>query len=426
MDYFRIQGGIPLSGTIAINGAKNAALPLLATSLLTDKPLILERVPLVADVFSLKLLLEHLGVKVQMNFKTFTAQAEKINFCARADYNMVRKMRASILVLGGLLGRCGKAQVAFPGGCAIGVRPVDYHIAGLQALGVDVSVYDGYIHAFAPKGRVRGGVYKFPRPSVTGTQNLLLAAVLAKGETRLENIALEPEVSSLVQCLKQMGAVIEGQGTSVLNIQGQDSLDGTHFNILPDRIEIGTYIVAALMSRGELTLTGCAKELMGAYVSVLTHIGIPIHEISPGTFHIKTPNHWGGFNIKTQEFPGFPTDLQSQFMVLATQAESPSTIQENIFENRFMHVGELSRMGAGIFIDGSTAHIKGQTALTGAEVMATDLRASVCLVLAALAAKGETIVNRVYHLDRGYENLPGKLSTCGAKIERVCPKGTQA
>ena len=422
MDYFRIQGGIPLSGSITINGAKNAALPLLTASLLTDQPLILDRVPLVADVFSLKVLLEHLGVKIQMNFKTFIAQAQKLKPGAWADYDMVRKMRASILVLGGLLGRCGRAQVAFPGGCAIGVRAVDYHMAGLQALGVDISVYDGYIHAFAPKGRVQGGRYRFPRPSVTGTQNLVLAAVLAKGETRLENIALEPEVSALVQCLKQMGAVIEGQGTSVLHIQGQDSLEGTRFSILPDRIEIATYIVAALMTKGELTLKGCARELMGAYLSVLTRIGVSLHEIEPGTFHIKSPSQWAGFDIETQEFPGFPTDLQAQFMVLATQAAEPSRIQENIFENRFMHVGELSRMGAHITIDGPRAYIQGGTPLMGAQVMATDLRASVCLVLAALAAKGESLVHRVYHLDRGYENLSGKLAACGAKIERICPR----
>jgi UDP-N-acetylglucosamine 1-carboxyvinyltransferase len=425
MDYFRIRGGIPLSGTITINGAKNAALPLLTASLLTDQPLVLDRVPLVSDVFSLKLLLEHLGVRVQIRSKTFTARAQNIKPEARADYEIVRKMRASILVLGALLGRCGRAQVAFPGGCAIGVRPVDYHIAGLQALGVQISVYDGYIHAFAPGGRVAGGVYTFPRVSVTGTQNLLLAAVLAKGVTRLENAALEPEVTALIQCLKHMGAIIEGEGTSVLEIQGQPTLNGTSFTILPDRIEIGTYLIAALMSRGELALEGCTRETMGSYLSLLAYIGIPVHETSPGTFYVKAPSQWSGFELETQEFPGFPTDLQSQFMVLATQASSPSIIHEKIFENRFMHVGELSRMGARIAIDGHTATVQGNTKLTGAEVMATDLRASVCLVLAALAGKGETIINRVYHLDRGYENLPNKLAACGAKIERVTPKQRQ-
>ena len=418
MDCFRIIGNGPLQGVVEINGAKNAVLPLIACGLLTDQELFLENVPLLGDVHCMIQLVRSLGMEVARADHSLALKTPSVtNFVA--SYDHVRKMRASVLVLGSLLGRCGKATVSLPGGCAIGPRPVDLHIQGLEAFGVHIDLVNGYIVAHAPGGRVLGGKYTFPKVSVGGTENLILAAVLAKGESCIENAAQEPEVSDLIECLCKMGAEIEGKGTSTLHIQGKDFLSGARHCVLPDRLEMGTYIAAALATKGELVLKGCNGELMASYKPVLDQMGALLREVQPSVFHIKSPDSWPGFHIQTQPFPGFPTDLQAQFMVLALFANSTSSIEENLFENRFMHVAELNRMGANITVEGKTAFIPGQAQLIGAPVMATDLRASVSLVLAALAAHGETIVRRVYHLDRGYEDLVGKLSRCGAQIERL-------
>lgn len=418
MDCIRIIGGRPLKGSIAINGAKNAALPLMASCLLTSDTLILEGVPQVADIHMMQLLLEDLGVQIHQFQKCFSFSANSLKG-HQASYEFVRKMRASIVVLGALLGREGKAEVSLPGGCAIGVRPVNFHLEGLKALGATIDLEQGYVVATCPAGGLPGGEYTFPKPSVTGTQNLLFAAALARGESCIHNAALEPEIVDLVHCLQKMGACIDGEGTSTLRIQGRPSLKGTHHTVLPDRIEMGTYIMAAAITAGDLVLEGCHMNLLPQVDTVLSHIGVTIQPRDANRIQVSARHPLRSFDIETAPFPGIPTDLQAQFMALATVAQGESRITETIWENRFMHVPELGRMGACIDLQGHQAIITGGSQLKGAQVMATDLRASVSLVLAGLAAEGETLIRRVYHLDRGYEQLEEKLSACGALIQRL-------
>lgn len=418
-----MTGGIPLCGTIVINGAKNAALPLMALGLLTDQPLALEGVPLVGDVHTLQEILEELGTSIMRLHNYFVLKTHRVT-STRASYERVRKMRASILVLGALLGRCGEAEVSLPGGCAIGARPVNLHLDGLRALGVTIDIEHGYIVAKAPKGRVRGGMYEFPKVSVTGSMNVLLAAVLAEGESCLKNVALEPELGDFITCLKKMGAVIEREG-STLWIQGQSSLGGAQHKILPDRIELGTYMVAAAITRGNLLLENADISLVMAAVDLLRKIGAVVEEVTPNTIRVMASDALEAFSMRTGEFPEMATDLQAQFMALATLGQGTSEITETIFDNRFMHVCELIRMGAHIELEGNHAVVFGQKRLMGAPVMATDLRASASLVLAALAAEGTTIIRRVYHLDRGYEGMEIKLAQCGAQIQRLTTQPEQ-
>jgi len=418
MESIKILGGQALKGTIAISGAKNAALPLMVLGLLTDEPLILEGIPLVTDTQSMTRILENIGTSVQHFSKRFVLQTHQAT-SLQAPYEEVRKMRASFLVLGGMLGRFGCGQVSLPGGCAIGIRPINYHLEGFAALGATIDMSNGDLIAKAPNGRLPGGRYAFPKPTVTGSQNLLFAAVLASGETCLENIALEPEVTDVIECLQKMGAKIEGKGTSTLHIQGVDRLSGTQHSVLPDRIEMGTYMIAAAITKGDLIIEGGDLSLLPHVVECLRYAGVQITDLGNSRIRVCAQNRPNAFHISTAPFPGFPTDLQAQFMALATLAQGESLIVENIWENRFMHVAELARMGASIRLDNNSAIIQGQAHLTGAHVMATDLRASVGLVLAGLAAQGETTIHRIYHLDRGYEDLERKLQNCGAIIHRI-------
>lgn len=423
MDYMQITGGVPLKGIIEINGAKNAALPLMVASLLTDDILSLDGIPLVKDVVSMQCLLEELGTSVVKFNKTFNLRTRDIT-SFRASYETVRKMRASIVVLGALLGRCGKAEVSLPGGCAIGLRPINFHMEGLKALGVNIDLQQGYIIATTNSGRVTGGYYKFPNITVTGTQNLIFAAVLASGESCIENVAIEPEITNLIECLLKMGAIIEGKGTSTLHIQGQPNLTGAKHTVLPDRIEIGTYMIAAAITKGDIILEGTDLTLLPGVCEILQQSGVNIQNFGHSV-RVWASDRCAPFHIRTDPFPGFPTDLQAQFMALSTLASGESSIIETIWENRFMHVCELMRMGADINMNGNCAVVRGQRMLTGAPVMATDLRASVGLVLAALAAEGETLVNRIYHIDRGYENIEHRLASCGAQIKRVSPNSSE-
>jgi UDP-N-acetylglucosamine 1-carboxyvinyltransferase len=424
LDKLYIEGGIPLKGKIRISGAKNAALPLMATSLLTDQPVILENIPKLSDIQTLGGVLTSLGVSV---FLSEGPDANKLILKSdhldnvHADYDLVRKMRASILVLGPLVARHGKAEVSLPGGCALGTRPVDLHIKGLEKMGAKIALEDGYIRATAPKGGLKGAEIAFPLISVTGTENLMMAATLARGTTRLINAAREPEVVDLAHCLNQMGAKISGAGTDTVTIEGVSTLKGTTYSVVPDRIETGTYIVAAGITNGEIELTHTSLDLLPTFVSLAEEAGLHFNRTKEGFIVSRQKNikRIKSVDMITEPYPGFPTDLQAQFMALMTVAEGSSTITETIFENRFMHVAELLRMGADIQIHGSSAIVKGKKELVGAPVMATDLRASACLVLAGLAAKGHTTVNRIYHLDRGYEAMEKKLQACGAKIERI-------
>ncbi len=425
MDKIRISGGVPLHGEIVVSGAKNAALPLLATSLLTDETMTLCRVPYLHDVTTMTNLLVHLGVDVLRDSQTHQVTLRSVSGKKpEAPYDMVRKMRASILVLGALLARYGHATVSLPGGCAIGARPVDLHMKGLQALGAELTLQDGYIQAKAPRG-LQGGVYTFPKVSVTGTENLLMAAVLAKGCTELRHVAKEPEVTDLACCLNQMGAKIEGMGTDTLYIEGVPRLSGITYTVLPDRIETGTYMIATAMAGGELLLRNTQLSLLPSVVPALQQMGLIIEARENGVWvRSDHPENLKGLDIVTEPFPGFATDLQAQLMALLCLVKGASLITETIFENRFMHVSELLRMGADINIQGHSALVRGVPELRGAPVMATDLRASVSLVLAGLAAKGETLVSRVYHLDRGYQDLERNLASCGAQIERLDPNGS--
>ena len=415
MDSIRITGGVPLSGTIHISGAKNAALPLMTCGLLTDDRLVLSNVAKLADLATMADLLAQHGIAVEPSGRTLSLGGRITN--TEAPYDIVRKMRASILVLGPLLARCREARVSLPGGCAIGTRPVDLHLKGLEAMGAVIKLDAGYIDATAPTG-LRGANIVFPFVSVGATENLLMAAALADGLTTLKNAAREPEISDLAKCLIAMGARIEGVGSDTLVVEGVKTLHGADHAILPDRIETGTYACAAAITGGKVFLDNARAEDLGAVLSSLTEAGIVITPAQNG-FWVERANGLHGVDVMTEPFPGFPTDMQAQFMALMAVAEGASMITETIFENRFMHVPELNRMGARINAHGSSAIIRGVPKLSGAPVMATDLRASVSLVLAGLAAEGETTVNRVYHLDRGYESVEQKLAVCGARIERV-------
>ena len=426
MDRIRITGGIPLEGDIPISGAKNAALPLMAASLLTDDPLQLSNLPHLLDIGTLATLLRSLGVEITTEGETHDDDyiGRVLNLAARdisgatAPYDLVRKMRASILVLGPLVARIGEARVSLPGGCAIGTRPVDLHLAGLAELGAEIELTDGYIQARAPRG-LTGNTIRFPKVSVGATENIMMAATLADGETVLENAAREPEVSDLANCLIAMGAQIVGIGTDRLIVTGVPRLTGAQYRVMPDRVETGTFAVAAAITGGDLTLRHADASLVNAVTDVIDRAGVEMWE-EGDTLRVRR-NGIGisAVDVITQPYPGFPTDMQAQVMALMAFSEGASMITETIFENRFMHGPELARMGADITVSGSSAMVRGVTRLKGAPVMATDLRASVSLILAGLAATGDTFVNRVYHLDRGYERLVQKLAACGAQIERI-------
>jgi UDP-N-acetylglucosamine 1-carboxyvinyltransferase len=420
MDRILIRGGRALSGQIPISGAKNAALPILAAGLLTEEPLILRNVPELADIDSMRRLLGTLGMTIGAApgepgcLKLATPAISS----TLAAYDLVRKMRASVLVLGPLLARSGEAQVSLPGGCAIGPRPVDLHLRGLEELGAEIELREGYIHARAPRG-LRGAEIRLDLPSVGATENLLMSASLAAGETVIANAAREPEVVDLARCLVAMGARIEGIGRGTLAITGVPRLHGAEHSVLPDRIELGTYAMAAAITGGSLKLLGGRVQLIQTVAEKLDEAGVKVVPDELGITVSGRAAKPQGVDVMTQPYPGFPTDLQAQFMALMCVADGASMITETIFENRFMHVPELTRMGARITVHGGSALVRGGGRLIGAPVMATDLRASVSLILAGLAAEGETMVNRVYHLDRGYERLTEKLVACGAAIERV-------
>ncbi len=427
MDKIIVHGGAALHGRLHVSGAKNAALPLMAASLLTDDALTLSNVPDLADIATMASLLRRHGAEIvsesiEADAPAFGGRTIRLQAAQIADttapYDLVRKMRASVLVLGPLVARCGIARVSLPGGCAIGNRPVDLHLKGLAEMGAEIDLTSGYIEARAPGG-LRGAEIVFPKVSVGATENLLMAATLAEGETRLVNAAREPEVSDLARCLVAMGAEIEGIGSDRLTIHGGKHLHGAAHRVVADRIETGTYAMAAAISGGELELIGARMDLLDAVADVLESAGVAMEPTEAGVRVRRANGNLIGVDVMTEPFPGFPTDLQAQIMALMTVAEGAAMITETIFENRFMHVPELARMGANINVHGASAMVRGVSRLKGAPVMATDLRASVSLVLAGLAAEGETILNRIYHLDRGYERLHEKLSACGARIERV-------
>ena len=429
MDKIRIRGGRPLHGSIAIGGAKNAALPLMTACLLTDEPLVLKNLPFLADITTLSHLLVQHGVSVTMpGAEAADEQGHVLELRAKrivsttAPYDLVRRMRASVLVLGPLVARMGQARVSLPGGCAIGTRPVDLHIKALEALGATIAIEKGYIHATAPKG-LKGGEVVFPSVSVGATENALMAASLADGESVIVNAAREPEIGDLARCLNSMGAKIEGAGSERITVTGVPRLHSATHSVIPDRIETGTYMMAAAITGGAIELVGASYDMVAAAAQAMEGTGVAVERL-PGSIKVsRHANRLKGIDIATAPFPGFPTDLQAQFMALMATADGDSIITETIFENRFMHVPELNRMGADITVQGASASIRGVARLTGAPVMATDLRASVSLVLAGLAAEGETVVNRVYHLDRGYERLEAKLAACGAAIERLGGEG---
>jgi UDP-N-acetylglucosamine 1-carboxyvinyltransferase len=427
MDRISISGGRRLNGTIPISGAKNAALPLIIASLLTSDRLTLKNVPNLADVNLLTRILRNHGLDLTIDGKRADPSpylGETIHLTARdivdttAPYELVSRMRASFWVLGPLLARCRQARVSMPGGCAIGTRPVDLHLMGMKALGAEIDIDGGYVVARAPNG-LRGARITFPKVSVGATHNVMMAASLAKGETVIENAAREPEIGDVAECLTKMGAKIEGIGTATLHIQGASRLEGTVHTVLPDRIETGTYAFAVAAAGGDVELRGARKSLLETAFATLEQTGVSIKETDTGVRVTRNGGALEPIAIETEPFPGFPTDLQAQLMALMTKANGISTIRETIFENRFMHVQELVRLGADIQLQGDTATIKGVKALRGAQVMATDLRASVSLVIAGLMAEGQTTINRVYHLDRGFERLEQKLSGCGASIERL-------
>jgi UDP-N-acetylglucosamine 1-carboxyvinyltransferase len=418
MDRITITGGTPLHGEIAIGGAKNAALPVMASALLTEQELELSNLPNVADTKAMGNLLSELGAGVELDGENNSAVINAGSVSeTTAPYDIVRKMRASVLVLGPLLARFGHARVSLPGGCAIGTRPVDLHLTALEQMGAVIELAGGYIDARVD-GRLKGTHIIFPTVSVGGTENILMAAALADGETVIANAAREPEVSDLAHCLQAMGAEISGIGTDTLRIVGVESLNGAAHRIVPDRIETGTYAVAGAITGGDVLLTGAEMSTNEAVFSTLARAGVDVVEQDSGIRVSRMNGGFKGVDLMTEPFPGFPTDMQAQFMTLMCLADGASMITESIFENRFMHVPELLRMGADINVHGSSAIVRGVKSLSGAPVMATDLRASVSLILAGLAAEGETIVNRVYHLDRGYERIEAKLAACGAKIIR--------
>ncbi len=419
MDSIRIRGNGPLTGSVPIAGAKNACLALMPAALLTEDPLVLDNAPRLSDIATMANLLESLGVDVGVTNDGLSLSLQAANIVSqRAHYDIVRKMRASVLVLGPMLARTGKATVSLPGGCAIGARPVDLHLKGLEALGATLDLKNGYIHASASNG-LHGVTFEFPFVSVGATENLMLAATLARGTTVLRNAALEPEIVDLATCLRKMGAKISGDGTSEIVIEGVDRLHGTQHRVIADRIEMGTYMLAPAITGGDVELLGGRRDILESFCTTLEKAGVSIEDTHRGLRVSRTNGRVRAVDVVTEPYPGFPTDLQAQMMALLTTADNTSVLTETIFENRFMHAQELRRMGARIDVSGGTATVTGVPHLKGAPVMATDLRASVSLILAALAAEGETIISRVYHLDRGYERVEEKLSACGAIIDRV-------
>lgn len=428
MDRIRLVGGNELRGEIPISGAKNAALPLMIASLLTDEPLVLQNVPRLVDVKQLERILENHGVDIAVHGRRRGEDegvGQRMTFHAAdivdttAPYDLVSKMRASFWVIGPLLARCHEARVSLPGGCAIGTRPVDLFLYGLKELGAEIDIDEGYVIARAPKGGLVGATVNFPKVSVGATHTILMAATLAKGTTIIENAAQEPEITNVAECLVSMGAKISGIGTRTLTVEGVERLHGATVDVIPDRIETGTFAMAAAMTGGDVLLKGARPEHLQAALDILARTGA---ELTPEANGLRVRRNGNGIqpvDVDTDPFPGFPTDLQAQFMALMTMSTGVSHIRETIFENRYMHVAELARFGADISVNGQLATVTGKPQLKGAQVMATDLRASVSLVIAGLAAKGETVVNRIYHLDRGFERLEDKLSRCGAEIERL-------
>ncbi len=418
MEKLEIIGGKKLSGTIAISGSKNATLPILAATILTNKKIVIKNVPIVRDVETMVTLLNTIGSSVKLNKKKKIIEIlNKNKLKTLAPYSLVKTMRAGVLVLGPLLAKYGLAKVSLPGGCSIGSRPIDLHLNALKKMGANINVKNGYIIASAKKG-LRGSLIKFPKISVGATQNILIASCFSKGKTKLRNCASEPEVQDLINFLKKLGCKINRVGKRSIDVNGVDNLKSAEHRVIFDRIEAGTYIIAAALTNGRIKITNIDPKIIPTEISLLNRMKIKI--IKKKNYVIVTcPKKISGIKVKTQPYPGFPTDLQAQIMVLMTKAEDVSMIRENIFENRFMHVSELRRMGAHIEVDGSRAKIYGGNHLYGAELMATDLRASVSLVLAGLAAKEKTVINRIYHLDRGYEQIEKKLSACGAFIRRL-------
>ena len=422
MDKFRIKGGRPLGGRVTVSGAKNSALPCMAAAILTPETVTLHNVPYVRDCLTQRRLLEDLGATVLVpDLRTHKITAANIEVL-EAPYDLVKTMRASVLALGPLIARFGKAKVSLPGGCAIGTRPIDMHLEALKLLGAQVRLEEGYVVARAPKGgRLVGADVKFPKVTVTGTENLLMAATLARGTTRLEGAAREPEITDLAELLNRMGARVRGAGSETITIEGVEALGGAEHTIIPDRIETGTFIVAAAITGGELEIKDCCPEHLEAVIGRLREAGVEIEEVNPTTLHVcRSPEGLKACDVVTDPYPGFPTDMQAQYMALMTQARGRARVTETIFENRFMHASEMQRMGARIHVEGhNTAVVEGPSELSGARVQASDLRASACLVLAGLAARGETLIDRVYHIDRGYEKIEDKLRAVGADIERV-------
>jgi UDP-N-acetylglucosamine 1-carboxyvinyltransferase len=424
MDSILVKGNGPLSGQIPIAGAKNACLTLMPATLLSDEPLTLTNAPRLSDIKTMSTLLASLGAEVSsLNDGLVLAMSSHDLNNLTADYDIVRKMRASNLVLGPLLARAGQAIVSLPGGCAIGARPMDLHIAALESLGAEIELRDGYLHAKVAGSRLKGAVHNMCFASVGATENFVMAATLAKGTSVLKNAAREPEIVDLVHCLRKMGAQIEGEGTSEITIQGVDRLNGATHPVVVDRIELGTYMLAPAIAGGEVECLGGSIELIQSFVDKLDAAGVDVTQTQSGIRVKRRADHINAVDVRTEVFPGFPTDLQAQMMALMCTAQGVSKLEETIFENRFMHAPELMRMGADIDVNGGTATVTGVDQLKGAPVMATDLRASVSLILAGLAAQGETVVSRVYHLDRGYEKLVEKLSAVGAHVERVSSNG---
>jgi UDP-N-acetylglucosamine 1-carboxyvinyltransferase len=425
MDKFRIRGGKPLHGVVEIGGAKNSALPLLAAALLTPEPVTLHNVPVVRDIVTMGKLLAFMSAKVstpEFPSTTYTIQSPSLNH-AVAPYELVKTMRASILTLGPAIARAGVAHVSLPGGCAIGARPVDLHLAALEKMGAEIATEHGYIQARVPNGgRLKGAHIVFEKITVTGTENILMAATLADGVTTLENCAREPEVTDLVDLLRKMGADIHGDETSTLRIRGVKSLRGVTHSIIPDSIEAGTFLIAGAITGGDVTLVNCRPAHLGAVIAKLQTTGVPVEIVDACTLRVRGASRLGGADVTTEEYPGFATDMQAQYMALATQVHGTSVISETIFENRFLHASEMMRMGAHISIDGHRAVVRGPSPLSGSTVQASDLRASAGLVLAGLVASGETLIDRVYHIDRGYERIVEKLSALGADIERLHAK----
>src|SRR5882672_7802241 len=425
MDKFVINGGKPLHGTVAISGAKNSALPAMAAALLTDERVSLHNIPRVRDIITMAKLLAFMGASVTVDSfpaADYSIEAKSISH-AEAPYDLVKTMRASILTLGPTLARIGVARVSLPGGCAIGARPVDLHLSALEQMGAEIVTAHGYIEARAPRGRLQGAQIKFEKITVTGTENILMAAALADGETVVENAAREPEIADLAVLLRKMGARITGDGTSLLRIQGVQKLGGANHSVIPDRIEAGTFLAAGAITGGDLTLINCDPAHLGATIALLQKAGAVIETTGPHCVRVRAPRKLTAADVTTEEYPGFATDMQAQYMALATQAEGTSVIDEKIFENRFLHASEMLRMGANISIDGHRAVVRGPSTLSGTSVQASDLRASAGLVLAGLVASGETIVERVYHIDRGYERIVEKLKAVGAVIARVHTQG---